>query len=637
MKIISHITVRIFISVGLALSVMGSPTPAAEVSPAKPPPAKQSPEEAKREIPSAAKDAAQQEQVAKLIDQLGDKDYYVRQHAQNELERLGFEAFDALSAATTSDDLEIASRAKYILRSMRVEWTAKNDPQEVKVLLKDYELLPEETRLARMHSLALIPDGKGVPALCRLVRFEKSDVLSKLAAIKILQSPSGDEPPKGPRAELIRKLFQKSGRPSAAWILAWLHLADDPQTATRFDGLIQSEISLFQHSPHESSHDIIFALIRYQVAWMKKHGQSPEAQAAMRRIIDLENGDLDTLSDSLDWLVQEKAWKIVDELSARFAPRFDAEPSLLYVLAQAQKEQGDPDKAEETAHRAFQINPGREEIKLYNRSQIAQRLSQRGLFPWAKREFEYIIAQGDSNNMTSIDAQWTLSEMLHDQGEDLTAANVLEVMLKKADSKTNPAAAARVADTLQRLYLFRKKTNNPGKIADLTISEVRARMYYLQACHWDQAGQQDKRRECLEKAAQLEPCDIDVLIACYRLADQPPEYQKKIKELIRQTADDIRVEISAQPDNPSLYNQFAWLIGNTEGNLDEALKYSQKSLELAPGNGGLYDTLARVYYAKGDYENALKNQQKAADLEPHSGQIAKQLELFRKARDEHKP
>ena len=77
-------------------------------------------------------------------------------------------------------------------------------------------------------------------------------------------------------------------------------------------------------------------------------------------------------------------------------------------------------------------------------------------------------------------------------------------------------------------------------------------------------------------------------------------------------------------------------MANTEGDLDEALKYSQKSLELSPENGGLYDTLGRVYYAKGDYENAVKNQQHAAELEPHSGLIARQLELFKKAREEHK-
>ncbi len=158
----------------------------------------------------------------------------------------------------------------------------------------------------------------------------------------------------------------------------------------------------------------------------------------------------------------------------------------------------------------------------------------------------------------------------------------------------------------------------------------------MQACHWEAAGDQAKRRECLVNALDLEPGDIDVLIACYRLPDQTPQYRKKIMDLIRQAVEDIRVEIAAEPDNAEYYNQFAWLIANTEGDLDEALKYSQKSLELSPDNGGLHDTLARVYYAKGDYENAFKNQQHAAELEPHSGLIAKQLELFKKAREEHK-
>ncbi len=55
-----------------------------------------------------------------------------------------------------------------------------------------------------------------------------------------------------------------------------------------------------------------------------------------------------------------------------------------------------------------------------------------------------------------------------------------------------------------------------------------------------------------------------------------------------------------------------------------------------PDSGAFYDTLARIYYAKNDYENAWKYQQRAAELEPHSGLIAKQLELFRKVREEHK-
>jgi tetratricopeptide (TPR) repeat protein len=639
----------------MIFSAAANPLNAADVSPSKPLVAKPSPEESKSDSTSAkAKDATQQEQIDKYIQELGDKDYYVRQHAQNELSRMSFEAFDALTAATLNDDLEIASRAKYLLQLMRVEWTAKNDPEDVKKLLKDYERQPDETRLSRMRTLALMPQGKGILALCRLIRFEKSDMLSKNAVIELLQSPSAAEPPKGARTETIRKIFEKSNRTSASWMLAWLKLADDPQAIAQWNKLIEAESVLLQHSPAETSREIVSGLIHYQIAWLKKQGQTQEAMTAMRRLLDLEKGDLETLAELLDWLVQQKAWKLVDELADRFAHNFDTEPILLYILAQAQNEQGNTEKAEETAHKAFGLNAGqeqihllnplklldiyrnglvsREDIQLLNRYLIAQRLSQRGLFSWAKREFEYVIARGGPNDLTTINAQWSLSEMFHDQGEDLAAANVLESMLSKADSKNNVVMAGRIATVLQ--HFIRKKPAD--KIIDRTLSEIRARKCFFQASHWEQTGDKDKRRECLENALHEEPGDVDVLIACYRLPDPKPEYRKKITDLIRQTAEDLRTEISADPENPALYNEFAWLVGNTEGDFDEALKYSQKSLELSPDNGGLYDTLARVCYAKGDYESALKNQQKAAELEPHSGQIAKQLELFKKAQEEHR-
>ncbi|MGA2059361.1 MAG: hypothetical protein ABSG67_02680 [Thermoguttaceae bacterium] len=647
---------------GILISAGGGQLRAADVTQSKPSAEKSPPEETKKDNPAAkAKDSAQQEQIDKLIEQLGDKDYYVRQRAQSELARLSFDAFDALTAATTNDDLEIASRAKYLLRLMRVEWMAKNDPPEVKEKLKDYELQPEDARQARMHELAVMSEGKGLLALCRLIRFEKSDVLSKIGVIELLKSPSGLEPPKGPRAETIRKLFEKRGRTSASWMLAWIELADDPQTITQWNDLIQAEFSLLQRSPGESNREIVSSLIHYQTAWLKKQGQTQEATAAMRRLIDLEDkGDLETLSELLDWLVEQKAWKLVDELADRYKSRFESEPMLLYILAQSQKEQGEAAKAEETAHRAFGLNPSREEmnllnrydplnlmnlyrnmvgggdeLKLYHRFFIAQHfLRRRGLFDWAKREFEYVIAQGRPIYITTINAQWSLSEMFHDQGDDMAAANVLDAMLKIVDAKTYVVLPSRINSVLQGYYLFPKKSQD--KIIEQTIAEVRARKYFLQASHWDAAGDQAKRRECLINALDLEPSDIDVLIACYRLPDQTPEYRKKITDSIRQATEDIRVEIAAVPDNCEYYNEFAWLVANTQGDLDEALKCSQKSLELKPDNGGLYDTLARVYYAKGDYENALKNQQRAAELEPHNGLIAKQLELFKKAREEHK-
>jgi hypothetical protein len=58
----------------------------------------------------AVKEPVSVERINRLIKQLGDKDYYVRQRAQDELARLGFEAFDALGAATTNVSPETATQ-----------------------------------------------------------------------------------------------------------------------------------------------------------------------------------------------------------------------------------------------------------------------------------------------------------------------------------------------------------------------------------------------------------------------------------------------------------------------------------------------------------------------------------------------
>ena len=90
--------------------------------------------------------------IAALIEQLGDAEYRVRQKAQDELSKYSFEAFDALNAATTHDDLEIATRARYLLGLMRVDWDSKDDPPEVQEVLKDYQRQPIREKVSRIAS-----------------------------------------------------------------------------------------------------------------------------------------------------------------------------------------------------------------------------------------------------------------------------------------------------------------------------------------------------------------------------------------------------------------------------------------------------------------------------------------------------
>ena len=566
------------------------------------------------EKPAAPADPPRQE-TRRLIEQLGDKDYFVRQQAEAALARLGFEAFDALSDATTNEDLEISARAKRLLQLMKVQWADKDDSPEVRQLLRDYEMQNIELRQAKMLSLSMLPDDAGVPALCRLLRYERSTLLSKQAAIKLLGSQKTTMPPSKEIAAAVRKSLAGSRRAGAQWVLTWLQAGESPLAMTKqWKQCVEEEESVLRSSPSQSSPEIVAALLRIQIAWLRKLGRTEDSVGAISRLIQLEKGDPETLANLLDWLIEQKDWKAVDNLAERFAPLVAAHPSLLYFVAEAQMAQGETQRAEKTAQQALSLHPGKRNEDLIQHLVAGANLQQRGIFPWSKREFRYVISTGPATGNITQTAQFRLSELMHDQAEELEAAEVLQQVLQ-AVGANRPAEA---------------------QVSDRTVGEIRSRMHYFTACHWQAKGDRVKHREYLDKALAACPSDIDVLIACHKLPDVTPEYRQKILKFIEQAAADLREKISDVPDNPSNYNQFAWLIGNTEGNLDEALRYSKKSLELTPDAGGYYDTLAHVYFTKGDYENAVKQQTKAAELDPHSGQILRELGMFRKKLAEKK-
>jgi hypothetical protein len=127
-------------------------------------------------------------QIATLITQLGDPQYPAREKAQDELRRLGPAAFDALLAAQEHEDIEIAMRARYLVRSLPIVWTKETDPAEVKQLFKRYSDLDRGERQIRANHLATLDRHLGIAALCRIMRYDVDRVLSKQAAILVLQS-----------------------------------------------------------------------------------------------------------------------------------------------------------------------------------------------------------------------------------------------------------------------------------------------------------------------------------------------------------------------------------------------------------------------------------------------------------------
>ena len=561
-------------------------------------------------LPAAPTDAAAEpaaQRIERLIRQLGHDEFQERERAQNELLKLGTDAFDALQAALEHEDIEVAARAQYLVRMIRVDWSRAGDSAAVKVQLKEYEGLDANTRSLRIAALGALPNEEGLSALCRIVRFEKTPLLAKHAALKILARKLPPATDHAQRGQVILDSLGQCQTPAAQWLRLEVRTRQQPEAAVaEWSKAVAAEETVLSRKPSESQNEIVLALLRRQVSLLEQLSRHDEVQATMIRMLDFEQATTETLPKLLDWLVERKAWPMLDQVAARFNDRIEQEPVLLYVLAAARLKQGQPEVAEKLAAKAYNLNAG----EPINHWQRARDLQQRGMTIWAEREYQRAIAGGPPANVVTFAAQLGLSELLHDHDRHLDAAKALQPGIDELEK--NDRFRAEVEERL-----FREM---PG---------LRSRLQYFYARHHVAEKDLAKAVEYLDKAIGHDPTDADVLIALHRLPDQSLERRKKTLELIRSAAQEFRNQIEQEPEEATPYNQFAWLIGNTEGDQAEALRYSQKSLEITPGAAGYLDTLGRCYYASGDLDNALKVQTQAVQIEPHSGAMQRQLEFFK--------
>jgi tetratricopeptide (TPR) repeat protein len=561
--------------------------------------------------------------IAELIAQLGDEEYAARQRAQEALIKIGFDAFDALTAAEQSDDPEIALQASYLVRLIRVDWTSEDDPSAIQAILKDYETQSEERRLLRIKQLAELPDELGLEWLCRIVRFEESPVLSKQAALAIIeQKPPRDPAAAAKRSALLRAHMERSRRPAAAWLLADLRADEDPQGALAvWSELTATERRTLDAHPQETSSRVVMALLLRQVALLERLGRSDQVGDVMHQMVLCERGDPASLGELVGWLAGRKAWNVIDELATRFAATFDLDAMLLYKLAEARRAQGNQTLADETAGKALKLggdNP-------LEHLDVAGQLLEQGLTEWSDRELRHVIALGPIASPAGIRARLILSDSLHDRLRDAEAGELLRGLMEAIDSDAN---------VMQQVKLLLQQS-------DKSVDFLRARMYFYAACAAEHENNPDEQRKLLDKAIDQEPADLDVLIALYRSGDDDPARRERVSKLIKNVADDCRTAIDESPDDPVNYNELAWLVANTEGDVDEAVRLSHKSVELVRAEatseadfrrlGQYLDTLGHCYFAKKDYASAVKYQSEAAKLDPHTRAIARQLAVFREA------
>jgi uncharacterized protein (TIGR03067 family) len=96
-------------------------------------------------VPPGSGEAAQQDRIAALIRQLGDKEFAKREEAGKELDAIGEPALDSLRKAVSSDDLEIRSRAATIVRAVTGRIRVATTKKELEKLQGTWSLVSYET------------------------------------------------------------------------------------------------------------------------------------------------------------------------------------------------------------------------------------------------------------------------------------------------------------------------------------------------------------------------------------------------------------------------------------------------------------------------------------------------------------
>ena len=584
--------------------------------------------------PAAVQPAAELEtRIAKLIRDLGSDQFIVRERAQSELEGIGVAAFDALDAVRDSEDVELAMRVRYLLRVQAAGWIQEDDPPELRSVLKRYGEQAEMERRTRLERLAAFGHARALAALCRLARFEPSPALSKHAALLAMGVPFPESAAgRGELQAAIERSLGNSRRPAAAWLRQFGQTLVAPED--RIDQIVVAWRETLAAEARELARGtlrggypatnaaIVRDLHRWQFDYLRGLKRETDAAAVATELIAAVAGSQGELADLVGWLAERQLWPQIETLAAKFATDFARSAPLTYRRAEALARQGDKAGAERFASEAFELSPDSAK-----HLEMGMELRDRGLVEWAEREFRKVLAASQLGETEDLMARHRLAEMFYDHDRPLEAAKIWRELCDKLDG--DEQVRERFGD---RRQFFR------------------SRMHFFYAKQHLAAGELAQAREQLDQGIRHDAHDADVLIAMHRLPDADAAFRQRTKSLIAECSayflalvqrweailPNLEGTEEAVENLANSCNQYAWLVGNTGGDLDNAVRMSRRSVELMPKSASYLDTLAHCYFAQGDFENAVKHQALAVKREPHTKQLERQLAVFRKALEEQR-
>jgi tetratricopeptide (TPR) repeat protein len=186
-----------------------------------------------------------------------------------------------------------------------------------------------------------------------------------------------------------------------------------------------------------------------------------------------------------------------------------------------------------------------------------------------------------------------------------------------------------------QVRILSESDNYPGAI-DLLQKEIgdaatrKSSFYILLASLYRQNEEIEQGREVYEQATRLYPDDIDLLYNYGIFLEKIGEHDNAMARM--------QAVLVLDPDNGAALNYIGYTWADNNINLEKALEYIKKAVELLPDDGFIRDSLGWVYYKIGDVEQAIIELEKASEMvgndpviKEHLGDVYMQTEQYDKA------
>jgi tetratricopeptide (TPR) repeat protein len=130
--------------------------------------------------------------------------------------------------------------------------------------------------------------------------------------------------------------------------------------------------------------------------------------------------------------------------------------------------------------------------------------------------------------------------------------------------------------------------------------------YILLASLYRENGDIEQGKKIHEQASRLYPEDVDLLYNYGIFLEKIGESEDAMVKM--------QAVIALDPDNGAALNYVGYTWADNNLNLDKALEYIRKAVELMPDDGYIRDSLGWVYFKMGDVKQAIIELEKASEM-----------------------